>query len=58
MNYVDENDKFKNGFKGDDAENRQLVTQSLRAQDNTCTTQNKKTLREYRCGTGQKPSDG
>ena len=58
MNYVDENDKFKNGFKGDDAENRQLVTQSLCAQDNTSTTQNKKTLGEYRCGTGQKPSDG
>ena len=40
----------------DDAENCQLVTQSSRALDNTCTTQNKKTLGEYRCGTGQKPS--
>ena len=42
----------------DNVEYRKLVTQSLRAQGNTCTTQNKKTLGEYRCGTGQRPSEG
>ena len=45
-------------FAIDDDKNRQLVTQFSRAQDNTCTTQNNKTLGEYRCGTSQKPSDG
>ena len=42
----------------DDAENRQLVTQSSRDQDNTCTTQNKKTLGEYWCGTSQRTFEG
>ena len=42
----------------DDVKNRQLVAQSSRDQDNTCTTQNKKTLGEYWCGTGQRPSEG
>ena len=42
----------------DDSENRQLVAQFSRAQGNTCTTQNKKTLGEYRCGTGQRPFEG
>ena len=42
----------------DDTGNRQWVTQSSHAQDNTYTIQNKKTLGEYRCGTDQKPSEG
>ena len=42
----------------DDAENRQQVTQSSRVRDNTCETKTKKTLREYQCGTGQRPFKG
>ena len=45
------------GMNIDDARNRQKVTRYSRARSDTYKTTIEKTLREYWCGTGQRPSE-